>query len=164
MTGVQTCALPILQVIRVTSVRDFDPPPGDGGENGDLARLAVDGKATTSWRTLSYRTAEFGNLKPGVGLILDLGRPMTVRQVALRLVGEGATLQIRAASPSVTEAPPDTASYFVAAARENTNPGETLRFAFATKTRYLLVWIVRLPKDTAATGYRGGISEIKVSG
>ena len=153
-----------MQGIRVTSVRAFDPPPGDGGENGDQARLAVDGKATTSWRTLTYRSADLGSQKPGVGLVLDLGRPMIVRQVSLTLVGEGADVQIRAASPSVTEAPPDTASYFVAAAKDDTDPGETLRFAFAARTRFLLVWLVQLPKDPDGDGYRGGIAEIRVSG
>ncbi len=48
--------------------------------------------------------------------------------------------------------------------RTTPRPGETLRFAFATKTRYLLVWLVQLPRDTAGSGYRGGISEISVSG
>lgn len=153
-----------MQGIRVTSVRDFDPPPGDGGENGNQARFAVDGKPTTSWTTLVYPTAGLGNTKPGVGLVLDLGRPTTVRQVALRFRGEGGSVEIRAASPSETKAPPDTASYFVAASRENTSPGETLRFAFATKTRFLLVWLVQLPKDPSGNGYRGGISEIRVSG
>jgi hypothetical protein len=154
-----------LQGIRITSVHDFDPPPGGNGiENGDQARLATDGRVGTAWKTMTYATADFGKLKPGVGLVVDLGKAVTVRQVRLRLLGEGTSVEIRAAEASVVAAPAETASYLVAVSKQDAGQGELLRFAFPTKTRFLLVWLVHLPKDPAGAGYRGGISEISVSG
>lgn len=153
-----------LQAVKISSVRDFDPPPGgNGSENGDAARFAIDGKPRTTWRTVNYATANFGRLKPGVGLVVDLGKATTVRQVRLRLLA-GTSVEVRAADAAATSAPSEVASYFVAVSKSGTEAGETLRFAFATKTRYLLVWLVQLPRNTAGPGYRGGISEISVSG
>ena len=61
--------------IAVTSVSTFDPV-GDGEENENRARLATDGNPATSWATDRYNTRAFGGLKPGVGLVLQLGQPV----------------------------------------------------------------------------------------
>ena len=52
----------------------FDPF-GDGEpENDDDVPLSFDGDPATAWSTLSYRgSPAFGNLKPGVGVLYDLG-------------------------------------------------------------------------------------------
>ena len=52
----------------------FDPE-GDGEpENDSDVPLAFDGDPSTAWSTLEYRgSPDFGNLKDGVGLLLDLG-------------------------------------------------------------------------------------------
>ncbi|MBW3668122.1 MAG: protein kinase [Actinobacteria bacterium] len=57
---------PPVAALRATS---FDPQ-GDGSENENDARNAVDGRADTSWATSRYDTREFGNLKDGVGLVI----------------------------------------------------------------------------------------------
>jgi hypothetical protein len=154
-----------MQGIRISSVRDFDPPPGGNGiENGEQARFAADGRKGTTWKTVTYATADFGKLKPGVGLVVDLGKAATVRQVKLRLLGEGTGIEVRAAEASVDSAPAETASYLVAASKQDAGQGEILRFAFPTKTRFLLIWLVQLPRDPSGPGYRGGLSEISVAG
>jgi hypothetical protein len=153
-----------LQAVRIADVRDFDPPPGgDGQENGDQASLAVDGNPDTVWRTDRYTTATFGKLKPGVGLVLDLGRVQTVRQVRLIFPHEGSSVEIRAVNANATTAPRDLASYLVADSEQDLGTEETLRLSFATRTRFLLIWLTTLPRDPAG-GYRGGISEVSVSG
>ena len=35
---------------------------------------ATDGRPSTSWETERYHSATFGNLKDGVGLVVDAGR------------------------------------------------------------------------------------------
>jgi hypothetical protein len=153
-----------LQAIRVVDVIVFDPPPGGGqDENADQAPLALDGKPGSAWHTNRYRTANFGRIKTGVGLVVDLGRVQTVRQVKLMFPTEGTSVEIRAASAGITNAPADLDSYLVAASGEDLGAEATLRFAFATKTRFLLVWLTKLPKDPGG-GYRSGISDIAVSG
>ena len=78
---------------RVTS---FDPQ-GDGAEDPGGVGLAVDDDPSTQWTTDIYHgSAQFGGLKSGVGLLLDLGRPKTVATAELLLSAPGANLQIRA--------------------------------------------------------------------
>ena len=59
-------------VVKVSAVRSFDPA-GDGEENEARAALATDANPATSWNSDRYNTRAFGGLKPGVGLILELG-------------------------------------------------------------------------------------------
>ncbi len=56
-------------------------PEGDGDENNELTNLAIDGDTGTSWRSRTYLTANWGNLKNGVGLAIDLGDTQTVSEV-----------------------------------------------------------------------------------
>jgi serine/threonine-protein kinase len=60
--------------VTVQTAAAFDPPEGggDGEENDDLAPLAVDGDATTAWRTEGYNDRDITKLKDGVGLVLTL--------------------------------------------------------------------------------------------
>ena len=57
--------------LAVAEIRSFDPE-GDGEENEEEILAALDGDADTAWRTECYSSSAFGNLKPGVGLILHL--------------------------------------------------------------------------------------------
>lgn len=153
-----------LVAIKVVNVEDFDPPPqGNGSENPNQARLAVDGRPGTAWKTVAYNSPQFGGLKPGVGLVLDLGGPETVRQVKLRLPDEGASVEIRTSAVTATQAPDTLAAYPVAAAVTGAGREETLRFAVPANTRFVLIWITGLPPGPGPT-FRGGISEVTVSG
>ncbi len=153
-----------LVAIQVVDALDFDPPPqGNNSENPNQTRLAVDGRPATAWRTVAYNSPQFGGLKPGVGLLLDLGGPKTVRQVKLRLPDEGASVQIRAAAVTATQPPDALSSYLVAASAPGASREETLRFDSAVKTRFVLIWITQLPPGAGPT-FRGGVSEVTVSG
>ncbi|HUR75839.1 MAG TPA: protein kinase family protein [Sporichthya sp.] len=153
-----------LVALKVVAAEDFDPPPqGNNSENPNQVRLAIDGRPGTAWHTVAYNSVAFGGLKPGVGLVLDLGGPETVRQVKLRLPDEGANVEIRTAVVTATQPPDALSSYPVSASVTGAGREETLRFAFAAKTRFVLIWITGLPPGPGPT-YRGGISEVTVSG
>jgi hypothetical protein len=55
----------------------FDPQ-GDGAENDDLVGAVTDGDLGTAWRSECYRSPAFGNLKDGVGIVIDLGASQDV--------------------------------------------------------------------------------------
>ena len=63
-------------------------PFGDGDEHSSNAILASDGDPDTAWRSENYFDGVLG--KPGVGLVLDLGRTREV--LGLRLAIQGAAL------------------------------------------------------------------------
>lgn len=60
------------QPLDLAGATAFDPFGGDG-ENGDQARLAIDGDEATFWTTENYNSRDFGGLKDGVGIFVDLG-------------------------------------------------------------------------------------------
>ena len=69
--------------------------------------LLVDGDPATAWTTERYSSAAFGNLKDGVGVLLDLGRPVPIAEVRLLGLGPGQSLQLRVAEDGATDQPPD---------------------------------------------------------
>jgi serine/threonine protein kinase len=88
--------------LRVTA-KSFDPEAKPPTEFESAARLAVDGNATTAWKTEHYRTAAFGNLKKGVGLILQADGTNEIDSVTLTSPTRGWTVEIFVAEqPSAT--------------------------------------------------------------
>jgi putative peptidoglycan lipid II flippase len=150
-----------LAPVAIVSARAFDPA-GDGEENDELAAAAVDGDPTTAWLTVTYATRDLGQLKPGVGLLLDLGVATGVSGVELELVGRGTDLQVlasdRAAVPGGAANP--TRGFEVVGAVRGAGDAVTLRTVEPVSARWVLVWLTGLP--VATDGYRGGVAEVVV--
>jgi hypothetical protein len=140
-------------VIPLQRVFDFDPG-GDGKENPQQVPLAHDGNPSTAWQTETYTTANFGNLKTGLGLVVDLGSPQEVVTVSLQLVGDGTSLELRAG-----DSPPTTGDSLPVVASASDASGTTvLHPQVGTRARYWVVWLTKLP--AVSDGYRGGIAEM----
>lgn len=144
--------------LRKLPVTDFDPPPGDGQENPDSVRNAVDKDPGTAWQTSTYSTSAFGGLKKGVGLLVDLGRSRTLAQVQVGFTGPGTAVELRVAD---TVAPTTADGFATVAAERAASAVATLRPAAGARGRYWLVWLTGLPR--ADRGYRVGISELRFS-
>jgi hypothetical protein len=140
-------------------VTAFDPPPGDGTENNGAVPNSVDGDPATAWDTENYDTAQFGGLKSGVGLLVDLGEPVTVRQVELGL-RPGTGVELRAGPPDAAAPPGSADDLPVVATVADTEAVARLVPDAPVTTRFLLVWITRLPPDDER--FRSGISELQV--
>ncbi|MGQ4514993.1 protein kinase family protein [Streptomyces sp. DW26H14] len=146
--------------IAVVHAQDFDPPPGDGSENPEDVPKAIDGNAATSWETKRYiGEPTFGNLKPGVGLILDLGTAQTVGSVTVDFAGE-TSVELRAADPDATTSPTSLDGFTKIA--QGTGEKVSLKPSKPVKSRYVLVWLTKLPA-AGDGGYRGEVSEIHVT-
>jgi O-antigen/teichoic acid export membrane protein len=152
-------AVPSARALKPVSATAFDPY-GDGqGENNSLVPLAIDASRATAWHTQWYATARFGNLKPGTGLLLDMGRDVTVTSVRVLLGGaSGADFQLRAgdAGSSLAKLRP------VARA---TGVGGNVRLQLATPAhaRYLLIWFTKLPPDSSGT-FQASVYNVRVEG
>ena len=138
-------------------VRDYDPD-GDGQELPSTVVNAYDQDPITAWTTSTYGNAAFGGLKAGVGLLVDFGRPVPVRQVGLGFTTPGATVELRAgdALGSNEQHLP------VVLARSAAATAETLVVTAPAAHRYWLVWISRLP-DGFGDRSRVGISAMVFS-
>ncbi|WP_179229128.1 murein biosynthesis integral membrane protein MurJ [Parenemella sanctibonifatiensis] len=145
---------------------DFDPEGDDGTENPDEVPNAIDGDPETRWRTLGYlNRSNFGGLKEGLGLVLDLGSPQLVSEVELLLSGDGTTVEIRVPAdnrPDLTEPPTDSADDWTAVSESQVIGAEGTITVEPTTTRYVLVYITDLPQEDGA--YRAGIHEVEVRG
>jgi hypothetical protein len=140
------------------TVTSFDPE-GDGEEDPDATGFAVDHDPSTSWTTDLYQhNSHFGGLKSGVGLLIDLGRPTTVRVAELALVGSGSDVELRAGNRTPRRA----ADLSLVESAAPTGAGVTWTLRPAVTARYWLVWFTNLPK--ARGGYRGGITDIALLG
>ena len=76
-----------------TTATAIDPFGGDG-ERNDTAAFAIDGDDDTFWRTEKYTTPRFSGLKPGVGLVIDLGGNARVSEVTLDTESEGWSVEL----------------------------------------------------------------------
>jgi len=130
--------------VKLTAAGAFDPE-GDGHERDEEASLAVDGNRSTFWRTERY--SRF--FKTGVGLVLDAGRAVRVRQVVVDSGTPGVRAEIRiGSSPTGPFA--------------RVSPAKTLTarttFPVAGRTgRYVVVWVTGLPPESA-----GEVAEVRV--
>jgi eukaryotic-like serine/threonine-protein kinase len=71
--------------LQPASAQAFDPYGGGQGDNSQLAPLAIDHDPATAWHTDWYTTPRLGNLKPGTGLLLNMGRVVIIARARIRL-------------------------------------------------------------------------------
>jgi cytoskeletal protein RodZ len=147
-----------IRTLAPASVAAFGPAGLADGDNPQLAALAVGRNPATPWYSQWYATPGFADLKAGTGLLLDMGRTVTVSSVRLSLVSHsGANLALRAGSKPVLSLLPQVASA--------SNAGSTVHFQLSAPThvRYVLIWFTKLPPDTAGT-YQASVYKIIVQG
>jgi transcriptional regulator with XRE-family HTH domain len=131
--------------------------PG-GGDNPQLAAKVIGGHGAAGWHTDWYSSARFGNLYQGTGLLLDMGRPVTVTAASITLgSARGASLQLRVgAAPALTDLPP-------VARISGTGGVVRLRLARPAQGRYVLIWFTRLPRDRSGT-FQAGVYHVSLEG
>jgi hypothetical protein len=116
------------------------------GDNSDLASRAIDGNPATAWHTDWYTTARFGNLYPGTGLLVDMGRPVTITAARITLGrAHGASFQLRIG------AAPAPASLQPVARATGAGGVVHLRLTRPAHGRYVLIWFTSLPPGPSGT-------------
>ena len=153
-------------VLELASAAAFDPA-SDGGnsqENSDDAGKAVDGDVNTAWTTVTYlNDPKLGRLKPGVGLVVDLGERRRVGSVRLTLKGTPTGVQLRVpADTGVDKAPTSSAKQWTTLTSATASGSElTLTPQQQVESRFVLVYLTSLPR-TSGNKYQGAVAEIEV--
>ncbi len=136
----------------------FGPSGAGQGDNSDLAPLAIDANPGTAWHTDWYTTAHLGNLYPGTGLLVDMGRPVTITAVRIALgTAHGAAFQLRVgAAPALAQLPP---------AAHAADAGGVVHLQLTTPAhgRYVLIWFTSLPPDPAGT-FQASVYDLRLEG
>ena len=112
---------------------------------------------------MSYRgNAKLGGLKPGVGLVVDLGHEVPVASVKLTLVGRPTSVEWRVPNTSgVSEPAMDSQKSWRTVSRtEATETSVDLSAPEPVVTRFLLIYLTSLPP--VGSNYQGAIAEVQV--
>jgi hypothetical protein len=123
-----------------STITSVDPSGGSG--------FRRDGAA---WRTQTYVSADFGGLKEGVGLLLDLGASRAVSRVTFDVAGAPIAVELRGGDSASASA----SGFQRVAADAAASGSTTLTVNGGVQHRYWLIWVTRL--GAADGGYRAVI-------
>jgi hypothetical protein len=142
----------------VASVTSFGPDGFVDGDNPGNAQYAVARDPAAPWESQWYATPDFGMLKHGTGLLLNLGGKVTVTSVRLDIAQyQGTNMQIRVGNGTAL---PDLR---VAATASNVGGVVKLTLRHPVAAKYLLVWFTQLPPDGAGH-YQETVAHVAVTG
>jgi hypothetical protein len=148
---------PRAQTLVPVSAVAFGPNGTADGDNPQIAGRVLTDPAM-GWVSQWYATPSFGDLKQGTGLLLDLGRPVTVTTVTLTFGSlPGTSLELRLG------AAPDLSALPVVTTATATRDQLSLPLASPAKARYVLLWFTRLPPDGAGT-YQLFVHRVAIQG
>jgi eukaryotic-like serine/threonine-protein kinase len=133
-TGGGSTPAGVVTAIHLRATTAFDPY-GTNGEHNAQAPLATDNNAETFWETENYHDAPSLD-KPGVGLVLDAGRPVSLHHITVTTSTPGFVAEIKAGSAA--DSFPDTVS------GKQTTTTRTRFDVSGNAHRYYLLWIVEL--------------------
>lgn len=143
-----------VQEVKAEEATGFDPL-GDKEEKAELAALTIDGKPSTFWKTDNYNSADLGNLKDGVGLLLDMGKSIQISDVVATLSeASGANVELKVGDKAELSSLKTVAKVKGASGKTTFKPEQT------ASGRYVLIWFTRLPAD--AGKFHGTIYEVVV--
>ena len=140
--------------LAILNAAGFDPPPGDGVEHNAEVQRVYDGDPETMWTTEGYNDENFGGVKDGVGLTVDLGQQQQINSVTLQLpVPVSATVY---AGDSATNSGTEIGS------TEGEDGEVVLEPSTAASARYVTVWFTSLSQTGDDGRYRAALGEITV--
>lgn len=142
-------------VVKPVGVTGFDPQGDDLTENPEMAAFAIDGKSSTDWHTTTYNSADLGRLKDGVGLILDMGKPVQIADVVVSMSrASGSSVQLKVGDAA------ELSALKTVGGDTNASGTVTLKPDKSATGQFVLIWFTRLPND--AGKYRGTIYDVMV--
>ncbi|MFF4246028.1 serine/threonine protein kinase [Streptomyces sp. NPDC001822] len=144
--------------VKIVGAQDYDPLGSDGSEKPASIKNVYDGDLGSYWNTDGYYSADFGRLKEGVGVVLDLGEVQQVGSVDVSFLGGDTSVELR--TTEGTSVPPMPDGFTKAAKATGTKV--SLKPDKPVRARYLLVWLTKLPPSDGGN-YRGKIADIKVT-
>jgi serine/threonine protein kinase len=141
------------------------PAEDPSDENSSLAVNLIN-HSPEGWETHEYYgSSHFGNLKSGSGLILDMGRPVTITSVTITFgTAPGADVQLKIGNSNARSAANEQ-SMATVASMNNAVGQQMFTITKPVTGRYLVVWFTNLPQVPHVPGkYRAEIFTIMIRG
>ncbi|MFJ9039788.1 protein kinase family protein [Streptomyces sp. NPDC102406] len=152
--------------ITIATAQEF-VAQGDAQAPENVAQT-YDGDSSTFWRTKSFLDGPEMVIKPGVGIVYDLGsaQDVSAASIGLRYGGDHTTISLYA-SDSLSPASVNGLKQ-IGAKSTSTTQTASIKAKKPVNTRYVLVWLTALPhagKDGYSNaGYKQGITDVKFTG
>ena len=136
-----------------------------GNENSTAAPLAIDHSLKTYWNTQYYRSAAFGGLKAGAGLIINMGKKVRFTQVTVTFGSEpGADVKLLVGN-SAARSKANLDSMSTVASGTDVTGAATFTIKSRVTGQYLVIWFTRLPpKPGSSIWYMGQVFNVTVNG
>jgi cytoskeletal protein RodZ len=143
------------QTLKPVSATAYGSSGAEAG-NPQIAAKAIDASSSTAWQSKAYNSPDFDGLQTGTGVLLDLGRPVTVTSAEIAIGAPGAWVELRGGT---SDSPADLS---VIGGTKDAGPTTTIR-PQQTPIRYLLIWFTTLPQTTAGN-YQATIQNVTLQG
>jgi eukaryotic-like serine/threonine-protein kinase len=152
-------------------VRIVDPPKGDREDTGQAA-FTVDNDPDTVWETQRFTRADFGNLKKGMGVLINLGTPRRLAEISVETSSPGVAMDIRT-GPADYGDNSDGDKKIVGTYKKlgdgDTEKTDGTRQVFSVfdpnqKYQYVLVFLTELPRAEEGGGYKVSVNKIELTG
>jgi hypothetical protein len=155
----------VLKPVGDSTFNILGSPPGNTEDPGS-AGLAIDNSLSTAWATSYYFQANFGGLKSGTGLLIDMGREVRLSQVTV-LFGSQCCTTAEIYLGNSNAMTRTALSNFTQAAPAATSTGEHVYTINSSATgRYVLIWLTgNLPPMQGQSGkYQALIYNVAIRG
>ncbi len=141
--------------LAILGVTAYDPK-GDGHEHDELVGKTFDGNPDTGWYTESYSDQDFGGLKDGVGLVVDLGPNEKPQQIVLD-VPEKSSIDVYVGQDASLDGAEKIG--------ENAEAQGQVTFDVPEKVtgQYIILWYTKVYPDSKGD-IRGWLNEVTVLG
>ena len=154
--------------LRIAGLSTLDPNGSPPTENEDRLDNLIDtdeGETKpeeTYWRTDNYRSDDFGNLKDGLGVVIDMGDQVQPTEISLTTPSPGIAYEIRVADQN-SDDPGDWETVVTVPPEESVEEARINLTEYQISTRYLMIWITT-PLVQFDGGWSAGFSDLKIEG
>jgi len=150
----------------------YGTPPGNT-ENESTAPYAIDGSPSTAWSTSYYFDhANFGGLKPGTGLLIDMGKAVRLSQVEVLFGSQGPTSAEIYLGNSTAMSKSALSNFTLVSPSASASGDHKFPVTSQATGRYVLIWLTSVPQlpktpsgmSSAHTYFEGQIYNVVIRG
>jgi serine/threonine protein kinase len=162
----------VLKPASVSTFNIYGSPPGNT-ENQETAPGAIDNSLSTGWSTSYYlNNPNFGGLKPGTGLLIDMGKEVRLSQVEVLFTSKGSTAASIYLGNNPAMSNTALSNFTLVSPSASASGDHKYPVSSSATGRYVLIWLTSLPplqktpagQSSSDTYYEGQIYNVVVRG
>jgi putative peptidoglycan lipid II flippase len=162
----------VLKPASVSTFNIYGSPPGNT-ENPETAPEAIDNSLSSAWSTSYYiGNPNFGSLKPGTGLLIDMGKEVRLSQVEVLFTSKGSTAASIYLGNNPAMSKTALSNFTLVSPSASASGDHKYPVSSSATGRYVLIWLTSLPplqqtpagQSSSNTYYEGQIYNVVVRG